>query len=110
MLVQDPSGANKHLYERPPDIRRLWYGSLVDELDPGHRFKDEHTQKMSELTGRGTYSVVIPVFSSERILAELVVQLAQTVPALSVGYEVILVNDGSRDYSWDVICRCLISL
>ena len=60
---------------------------------------------MSKLTSRGTCSVVIPVFNSERTLAELVVQLAQTLPTLSVDYEVILVNDGSRDCSWDIICQ-----
>ena len=32
-------------------------------------------------------------------------RLAETLQALSVGYEVILVNDGSRDRSWKVICQ-----
>lgn len=59
---------------------------------------------MSKTSG-DTLSVVIPVYNSEKILAELVAQLAQTLPALSGGYEVILVNDGSRDRSWEVICQ-----
>lgn len=56
-------------------------------------------------TNRETLSVVVPVYNSESILAELLAQLAQILPALSVEHEVILVNDGSRDRSWEVICQ-----
>jgi len=52
-----------------------------------------------------THSIVIPVYNSEQNLAELVAQLAKILPTLSDGYEVILVNDGSRDCSWDIICQ-----
>ncbi len=50
-----------------------------------------------------TCSIVIPVYNGEETLPELAAQLAQTLPALSQDYEVILVNDGSRDRSWEVI-------
>ena len=60
---------------------------------------------MSEMTNLDTHSVVIPVYNSERILPKLVAELAQILSALSVGYEVILINDGSRDRSWEVICQ-----
>jgi len=49
-------------------------------------------------------SIVIPVYNSERTLPVLVSQLVQILPTLSSFYEVILVNDGSRDCSWEVIC------
>lgn len=52
-----------------------------------------------------TYSVVIPVYNSDRILTELLSRLAHILPGLSPNYEVILVNDGSRDRSWEVICQ-----
>jgi len=50
-------------------------------------------------------SIVVPVYNSEGSLAELVRRLETTLRPLSNGLEVILVNDGSRDRSWDVICQ-----
>jgi glycosyltransferase involved in cell wall biosynthesis len=49
-------------------------------------------------------SVVVPVYNSESICAELVTRLGKILPALAARYEVILVNDGSRDASWARIC------
>jgi len=45
-------------------------------------------------------SIVIPVYNSEASLSALLERLAQALPGLSEKYEVILVNDGSRDDSW----------
>ena len=45
-------------------------------------------------------SVVIPVYYSEEILPLLVSKLGEVLPTLGMGYEVILVNDGSADGSW----------
>jgi undecaprenyl-phosphate 4-deoxy-4-formamido-L-arabinose transferase len=50
-------------------------------------------------------SVVIPVYNSECILDELIEKLVQSIPKISSDYEIILVNDGSRDQSWQVISR-----
>lgn len=50
-------------------------------------------------------SVIIPVYNSAPILPELVRQLAELLPSLASEYEIILVNDGSRDDSWQVIQR-----
>lgn len=50
-------------------------------------------------------SVIIPVYNSEPILATLVQRLADTLPRLAAQFEVILVNDGSRDGSWREISR-----
>lgn len=48
-------------------------------------------------------SVVIPVYNSQETLEELVFQLSQVLPNLSPSFELILVNDGSRDKSWETI-------
>jgi undecaprenyl-phosphate 4-deoxy-4-formamido-L-arabinose transferase len=45
-------------------------------------------------------SVVIPVYNSEEILPALLERLAAVLPQAAASYEVILVNDGSRDNSW----------
>lgn len=50
-------------------------------------------------------SVVVPVYNSENTIALLVSKLAQILPSLCFGYEVIFVNDGSLDRSWEVICK-----
>lgn len=50
-----------------------------------------------------TCSVVIPVYNSERSLPLLVERLHAVLPALCSQYEIILVNDDSRDGSWSAI-------
>ena len=48
-------------------------------------------------------TVVVPVFNSEQTVGELVSALAHILPTLCANYELILINDGSRDRSWQVI-------
>jgi undecaprenyl-phosphate 4-deoxy-4-formamido-L-arabinose transferase len=44
-------------------------------------------------------SVVIPVYNEEAVLAALFARLYPALDALGVGYEIVFVNDGSRDRS-----------
>jgi glycosyltransferase involved in cell wall biosynthesis len=48
-------------------------------------------------------SVVIPVFNSAGTLAQLVARVRPVLESLRTQYELILVNDGSQDGSWDAI-------
>ena len=50
-----------------------------------------------------TCSVLIPVYNSERSLPLLVERLHAELPKLCSEYEIILVNDDSRDGSWHAI-------
>lgn len=50
-------------------------------------------------------SVVVPVYNSQDTLRELVTRLGQSLPDWCERFEVLLVNDGSRDRSWEVICE-----
>src|SRR5579859_4295979 len=52
-----------------------------------------------------TLSIVIPVYNGSATIASLVDQLSQLLPSLASDYEVILVNDGSPDNSWQEISR-----
>jgi glycosyltransferase involved in cell wall biosynthesis len=52
-----------------------------------------------------TISVVIPVYNSEGSLPALVQRLEPVLTTLASEFELILVNDGSRDKSWNVIKR-----
>jgi glycosyltransferase involved in cell wall biosynthesis len=49
-------------------------------------------------------SVVVPVYNSEGTLEPLVDRLDAVLSRLCRDFEVILVNDGSRDASWERIC------
>jgi len=48
-------------------------------------------------------SVVVPAYNSAEILPELTRRLEPVFGGLSAEFEVILVNDGSRDQTWQVI-------
>jgi len=48
-------------------------------------------------------SVVVPAFNSEAILGELVERLGTILPKLADRFEIILVNDGSGDRTWECI-------
>jgi glycosyltransferase involved in cell wall biosynthesis len=48
-------------------------------------------------------SIVIPVYNSQEALAELVQRLEAVLPLAASTWELILVNDGSSDQSWQVI-------
>jgi undecaprenyl-phosphate 4-deoxy-4-formamido-L-arabinose transferase len=50
-------------------------------------------------------SIVIPVYNSEGGLPELARRLEAIITAHGAPVEVIMVNDGSRDRSWDAVCR-----
>lgn len=49
------------------------------------------------------YSVVIPVYNSERIVADTIDQTVTFFEAQGWRYEIVLVNDGSSDKSWEVL-------
>lgn len=48
-------------------------------------------------------SVIIPLFNEEESLPELYAWIARVCQANKLTYEVIFVNDGSTDHSWEVI-------
>jgi glycosyltransferase involved in cell wall biosynthesis len=54
---------------------------------------------------RFTYSVVIPVFNSEQIVATTIDRTVAFFESHNLSYEIVLVNDGSSDHSWDVLRR-----
>lgn len=48
-------------------------------------------------------SVVVPLYNEEESLPELFAWIKRVMDAHNFSYEVIFVNDGSTDHSWDVI-------
>jgi glycosyltransferase involved in cell wall biosynthesis len=52
---------------------------------------------------RRSLSIVTPVYNGEASVTELCRRLDEVLPSIATEHEIILVNDGSRDRSWDVI-------
>lgn len=48
-------------------------------------------------------SVVVPVYNSQDTLPELISSVEQSLRGTTVSFEIVLINDGSRDTSWEVI-------
>ena len=56
-----------------------------------------------QITGRHSISVVTPVYNGEASIAELCRRLGEVLPQIATEYEIIFVNDDSRDRSWEII-------
>lgn len=50
-------------------------------------------------------SVVVPVYNDQEVLQELYRRLHPVVETLAAQYEIVLVDDGSKDHSWDEIMK-----
>lgn len=50
-----------------------------------------------------TLSIIIPVYNSQDILSVLVSRIVSAVEKMSDCYEIVLINDGSLDASWQMI-------
>lgn len=48
-------------------------------------------------------SVVIPIYNDEEVIPELLRRLTAVVESIVSDYEIILVDDGSRDRSWEIM-------
>lgn len=46
-------------------------------------------------------SVIVPIYNDQEVIAELYLRLLPVVTELSDNYEIILVDDGSKDNSWN---------
>ena len=78
-----------------PDHDRGRRRSRVRDLRRGHR----RAPPLTPMPLAPALSVVIPVYNEEAGLAALFARLYPALDALGIGYEVIFVNDGSRDRS-----------
>jgi dolichol-phosphate mannosyltransferase len=48
-------------------------------------------------------SIISPVYNSERIVKELVKRISESITLITPNYEIVLVEDGSSDESWEAI-------
>ncbi len=50
-------------------------------------------------------SVVVPLFNEEESLPELAAWIKRVMDENKFSYEIMMIDDGSRDSSWDVVCK-----
>ena len=53
----------------------------------------------------GKLSVVIPCYNEEEVLPQLIERLSKVMTNMGNPYELILVDDGSRDRTWTMLCE-----
>ncbi len=63
------------------------------------------TRAGSQRAGNRSLSIVIPVYNSEYILKDLIARLMPVLHEWGAPFEVVMVNDGSKDGSWSVLCE-----
>ena len=60
---------------------------------------------MNSMNKRLDISVVVPLYNEAESLGELVAWIDRVARENSLSYEIIMVNDGSTDESWEVVKR-----
>lgn len=75
----------------------------IDSNQPADRLPDAPGQAERLDRSSFTYSIVVPVFNSAGIVGETTDRIVEVFERAGLSYELILVNDGSSDASWDVI-------
>lgn len=74
---------------------------------PGKDSAGPHVRSLPGLTPRNRHpqsiSIVVPCYNEEEVLSELMRRVHQVFDALGLPYEVILVDDGSRDRTWELL-------
>jgi glycosyltransferase involved in cell wall biosynthesis len=72
-----------------------------------HTTPEPSSQAGSDASGHQasdfTYSIVVPVYNSAGIVGTTVDEIVATMEGEGLKYELVLVNDGSHDNSWEVI-------
>jgi glycosyltransferase involved in cell wall biosynthesis len=81
---------------------------MMSEANSGGQFHSKGDAMIGvELTDWPPFSVsvVVPVYNSEATLAELTARVYDELTPLVERLEIIFVNDGSHDQSWQVVCE-----
>lgn len=71
--------------------------------DKQDRINESNNENMIDQSIELDLSIVVPVYNSASTLAALLDRIAKAVDGITKSYEIILVDDGSRDDSWAVI-------
>lgn len=64
-----------------------------------------NTKIKTELLQQIEYSIVVPVYNSEKSLRELHSRLKGTLKEEQKAYEILYIDDASTDQSWNILCE-----
>lgn len=81
----------------------MYFGFMANPAIPGRSNTQTDVLTSVPRTKINSLSVVVPVYNSESSLALLIARLEPVLTSLAIPYEVVLVNDASRDHSWEII-------
>ena len=62
-----------------------------------------HHQNPPAMTDAPVISIVVPCFNEEECLPQTLIRLHASAAATGLSYEMVLVDDGSQDHTWDLI-------
>ena len=75
----------------------------IAELDIVPHTTTNPTERYSPLQQRPVYSVVAPVYNEQELVAEFCRRVVATMEQLQEPFEIVLINDGSRDRSPEIM-------
>ena len=75
----------------------------MHDLNWKHKIILRDNEKMNN--NKTVISVVIPIYRNEPFIDELYTRLTANLSAITGDFEIIFVNDGSPDNSWELISR-----
>ncbi len=58
---------------------------------------------MEQKMTKPVFSVVVPIYNSEKMIPLLYERVKKTIDEMGLCFEVVFVNDGSHDKSWDIL-------
>ncbi len=67
---------------------------------------DTTNDKPDKVTGAVMISVVVPMYNEEESISEFFIRLMPVMDGLGLEYEIICVDDGSKDATWSLVSSC----
>src|SRR5690349_11768135 len=87
--------------EQMEQMEQMEHPVEVPEYDASEVAADSTTQTAEPLTTRGL-SVVLPAYNEETVISDTVRRCVEVLSAFAPDYEIIIVDDGSRDRTGQV--------
>ncbi len=91
------TGSDEHIKAKPSSNRKPYYYRRRKHHYPGQRYPQQEKTDFKKL------SIVIPLYDEEESVIPLSNEIKKTLKTIAIGYEVIFVDDGSKDNSLNVI-------
>ncbi|MDD2426799.1 MAG: glycosyltransferase family 2 protein [Eubacteriales bacterium] len=66
---------------------------------------DNHTETTNKETDRPTVSLLIPFYNEEKLIDNTIQTVLPIMDSLELSYEIVCVDDGSQDRSWELLSK-----